>query len=656
MRKEQVKGIIEGLQQNFTQDELNSIVEMLSKANLPAKNEPASGGEQLIVGMTNFTDGPNVYIGDEWLADDTGIYYSDGKHAPVNVSTTPMAITARVLSIDGRGTRYQLEYKDEELGKWMRSIVEAEALINPHKVMGLSSLSINFSGKTAGALCEYFKSCIGENRYRHSLKCITASSKLGWHNGKFLPYDCDELVFDGEADFPGIIDALKEHGDRDKWYQEFKKIRGREAVDFMTAGVLAAPLIKLIGTDGFVCDLYGDSGTGKSITNQITASIWGNSDILVATGVTTLTASETKMSILNNLPFIVDDMNNITERARGEFIQGLVMQASNGMGKARGKKDGGVQDIKRWKTTTILTSEFSITNQFKNAGAFNRVISCNIGSLIYSKEELDTLPWFFRDNYGFAGRDFIKAIEKLGLDNVKKIYIGFNNLAREKAAEYRKSDRQATSLAYMLTADKIATDYVFHDGKYIDIEKAMQWLEDDEKVNTSARFYTTLMDTISANGQHFEGMAFDEGDIKEAQENNRTIRLNTEYWGRYDGEKGFVYVMPYMLKKLANKEGADLELFYRYCIDNGLMQKNRDNKKATTYHSFILIGEKGQHKAVKGWKIKLPKTEKTEEEDMTPFERADIELERKIEEKGEPVKVPDDFPFDVQQEKKPQLT
>ena len=641
MEKKQLSALLDGLKKSLSNEDMQNLLAAIVQEQTEKKENEKQGEE----GRTNFSDGPNMYVGDAWIANDTGIYYDDGKHTPINISGTPVLITASVASLDEKRKRYQMAYKDEDSGKWEYAIEEAETLISPRKVIELANLGISLSGRTAGLMCDYFKSIIDESRKNGAMKCIIASSKLGWHKGRFLPYDCKELVFDGDEGFPHIIDALKEHGDREKWYEEFKKLRGRDAVDFMTAGVLAAPLIKLIGFDGFVCDLYGKSGTGKSVTNRIVATIWGDDATLVSAGKTTLTASEGRMSVLNNLPYIMEDMNNISERARGEYIQGLVMQMSNGIGKARGKKDGGTQTIKTWNTTAVLTSEFNITNQFKNAGSINRVIACNIGSLIYSQEELNRLPKFFRKNSGFAGRDFIKAIEKLGEEKVEKIYDEFNEKIRKKAAEKGKSDRQATALAYMMTADKIATDYVFQDGKYIDIEKAIDWLADDDKVDTSARFYTTLIETINANGQHFEGMTFDEGDIKEAQDNNRTIRMNTEYWGRYDAERGYVYVLPFFLKELAKKEEVDLGLFYDYCIENGLMQKAKDGGKATTYHSLVLLGAKGLHKSVKGWKIKLPQEGDTEEADMTPFERADAELVRIEEAKGTNNKAILDFPF-----------
>ena len=603
MKKEQLEALIDGLKKSLSKEDMQNLMAAIIQEQAEEK--------QWEKGRTNFSDGPNMYVGDEWIANDTGIYYDDGKHAPIKISGTPVLITASVVSLEKENIRYQLAYKDKKYsGKWKYRICEAGTLLNPRKVINLVDLGINFSGRKAGLMCDYFKSILDESEKRAPMKHIIASSKLGWHEGKFLPYDCKEFVFDGEKAFPYIIDALKEHGDREKWYEEFKKLRGRDAVDFMTAGVLAAPLIKIIGLDGFVCDLYGKGETGKSITNKIVATIWGDNAVLVSVGRSTFTAFEERTEVLNNLPYIMEEINGMPGRADREYIQALVRQISNGLGKARAKNGGEVRAIKTWSTTAVLTSRFNIIDQFKAAGGINRVVSYNISSPIYSREELNRLPMFFSKNYGFAGMDFIKAIEGLGEEEVRRIYNEFNGKVREKAAEKGKSDRQATAIACMLTADKIATDFVFKDGKYIDIEKAVCLLTDDDKVDTSARFYTTLINTINANGQHFEGLAFAESDTKEAHDSNRPSMMATEYWGRYDAEKGYVYVIPYFLKELAKKEKADLGLFYDYCIEKGLMQKTKDGGKATTYRSRVLLGANGLNKSVKGWKIKLPEVHK----------------------------------------------
>lgn len=641
MEKEKLAGMVQALKRaNITPDDFKALMQMMGI--MPAEKEEKEK-QQLIDGMTNFTGIRNMYIEKEWIADDTGIYFNDGKHGPVRITDTPLLISARVETIETGYIRYQLAARPD--GAWKYFIEDGDTLTTTKNIGALKKYGINFPSQTANALCSYISSCITANKAKGTLKTITATSKLGWHNGEFLPYDCNELVFDGEDDFPGVIDALKEHGDRERWFAEFEKLREREPIIFVSACALAAPLIKLIGSDGFVCDLYGCTGTGKTITNSIVASIWGDNSRLVATPDTTITATEAKLGVLNNLPLFVDDMNNMSEQQRAEYIQRLVMKISNGAGRARARKDGGAQPVRTWDTTALITSEFQATNQFKNGGSINRVFAYKIDNPIYSEEEINTLPDFFSDNYGFAGRDYIKALEEIGRDGVKKIFKDFNIKARTLAKERGKSDRQATVLAYILTADKIATDFVFKDGRYIDINRGIELLEDGEKVDTSARFYNVLMDTITINGRHFEGMTFDEGDIKEAQDNNRAIRLSTEYWGRYDGEKGYVYIVPLVIKELAKKEGADIGLFYQYCIKNGLMQKNKSGDKATTYRSLILLGANGKNKSVKGWKIKLPQKGEVEEDDMTPFERADAEIARIEKTKSWNDKADDGFPF-----------
>lgn len=627
MNTKQIEGFMDGLKRaGFSPDDMACLASMIAK-NVGALKEKEKESTQLIDGMTNFSGITNMYIGKEWMADDSGIYYTGEKGKTIRVCDTPVLVSAIINSIDTGKKRYQLSYKDDD-EIWKTITTDGETLLNSRNVMSLANGYLTISSDTARAVSAYFRSCITESKNRHALKTVMASGQFGWFGGKFLPYDCDELIFDGEENFPGILNALEEHGDRDKWYGEFKKLRGREAVDFMTAGALSAPLIKLIGTDGFVCDLYGKSGTGKTITNTIVSSIWGESSTIINSPYTTQVGTENRMAILNNIPYFLEDMNNIPQKERAEYLQRMVMQISNGVGKVRGKKDGGTQTLKKWNTTGILTSEFGITNQFKNAGAYNRVISCSITSPIYSREEIQTIPLLFKENYGFAGRDYIKAVETLGRKEIKRIFDSFHAKIQKLAEIRGKSDRQCMILAYMMTADKIATDYVFKDGKYLNLNKAIEWLTDDDEVDTSARFYGTLMDTIIANGQHFEGLAFTEADINDAEKNNRPIRMNAEYWGRYDSEKGYVYVHPLFLKKLAANESADLGLFYQYCLSNGLMEKNKNGEKATAYHSIILKNANGTNKTVKGWKIKLPNAEEVAETDMTPEERIDAKIMR----------------------------
>ena len=172
MKKEQLEALIDGLKKSLSKEDMQNLMAAIVQEQADEK--------QWAEGRTNFSDGPNMYVGDEWIANDTGIYHDDGKHAPINISGTPVLITASVVSLEKENIRYQLAYKDEDSGKWEYAIEEAETLISPRKVVSLANLGISLSGRTAGLMCDYFKSIIDESRKNGAMKCIIASSKLGW--------------------------------------------------------------------------------------------------------------------------------------------------------------------------------------------------------------------------------------------------------------------------------------------------------------------------------------------------------------------------------------------------------------------------------------------------------------------------------------------
>ena len=75
-------------------------------------------------------------------------------------------------------------------------------------------------------------------------------------------------------------------------------------------------------------------------------------------------------------------------------------------------------------------------------------------------------------------------------------------------------------MSIILAADKIATDQLFHDGQYIDIETAKNLLTEKEMVSENERAYWFVLDKIAMNGIKFD----DNPDIK------------TERWGIIDND------------------------------------------------------------------------------------------------------------------------
>lgn len=73
-----------------------------------------------------------------------------------------------------------------------------------------------------------------------------------------------------------MMNALSEHGNHDAWYTKFKEIRDLNYKPFKlaTATLLASVILPMLPKqDGFITDLYGGSGHGKSAMLSIVSTI-----------------------------------------------------------------------------------------------------------------------------------------------------------------------------------------------------------------------------------------------------------------------------------------------------------------------------------------------------------------------------------------------
>lgn len=104
-------------------------------------------------------------------------------------------------------------------------------------------------------------------------------------------------------------------------------------------------------------------------------------------------------------------------------------------------------------------------------------------------------------SYGHAGREFVELIKDLGIDAIRDIQQEF----LRQLADDEKMQKQSLSLSIVLTADKLATDYLFKDRQYISLEEAREVLVDRNELSDNERCYQFLMDKIAMNPARFDG-------------------------------------------------------------------------------------------------------------------------------------------------------
>lgn len=114
------------------------------------------------------------------------------------------------------------------------------------------------------------------------------------------------------------------------------------------------------------------------------ASIWGNPALgsYVQTFNATQVGQERTAAFLNHLPMCIDELQ-LTKDGRGKTSFD-VYQLAQGVGRSRGKKSGGVEQLPTWSCCFLTTGESPLTSVSSGAGAVNRVIDieCTSGNAV----------------------------------------------------------------------------------------------------------------------------------------------------------------------------------------------------------------------------------------------------------------------------------
>ena len=455
--------------------------------------------QQQTAGMNNYTDfeGPyeNMYCG-SWIATETGIYAQNMATVEQIACYHPILPIKRLKNLETGEEQIKLAFKRN--GRWEEIIISKTMITSASKIVALSGRGVAVTSENAKLLVRYLSDV--ENRNTSQIAVQYSSSKLGWIKKEFLPYDT-EITFDGDSRFRQLFENIGEHGNRAKWYEHVKSLRqsGRMEIKLMLAASFASVLINQIGALPFFVDLWGETEGGKTVTLMLAASVWANpaESAYIGDFKTTDVALEAKANMLNHLPMILDDTSKKNRRIEENF-EGVVYDLCSGKGKTRSNRDIGINTESHWNNCILTNGERPLTSYVNQGGAINRILEIECGEKVYAdpQQTADTL----KQNYGFAGKDFVEVIKAMGADQVREIQKDF----QRQLFDDEKMQKQSISLSIILTADKIATDMLFKDGQYISIDEAKKVLIDRNELSDNERCYRYILDKISMNGTRFD--------------------------------------------------------------------------------------------------------------------------------------------------------
>lgn len=500
-----------------------------------------------------------------WIANGNGIRTFNPFGGEILACYHPILPIQRLINAETGKEKIKLVYKKGN--KWKDIIIDKGVIASANKIVGLADYGVSITSENARNLVKYLSDI--ENMNIDLIGTQMSTSKLGWIEGEFMPYGAN-IIFDNETRFKDAYDSIHEFGTEDTWMSLVRKIRKSERFEpkIYLAGSLASALVEPLNALPFIVNLWGDTGKGKTVAIMLAASCWaypGGSDY-VTDPKTTVTALELRLDFLNNLPMLIDDMAQLKDKYSGDFSE-LVYMLCSGKGKDRANATLGLNKSTTWRNVILTNGEHSLVTETMQGGAVNRIIDVEM-SEGYIFENGNSIVETIKQNYGFCGQRFIDAVNEIGIPRIKEMQQDFLNRIVDRAKELgvEKEEKQTLPMSILLTADKIATDYIFEDGEYLDFKTCVDILKNKGEVSENDRAYDYIMSEIAINMNKFKPDKYT-GDYK------------GEIWGSI--ERGYVIILSNVFNRMCEKGNFSSKSFLSWADKQGLIQtdKGRNTKK-----------------------------------------------------------------------------
>lgn len=512
--------------------------------------------------MTDFGVDTEMRCGN-WVADNNGVR-TYGPFGEIMACYHPILPIQRLINAQTGKEKMKLTFKKGH--QWKEIVMDKEIIASANRIVALSGYGVSVTSENSRNLVRYLSDI--ENYNIDQIDIQVSTSKLGWIQGEFMPYG-KSVIFDSEIKFKETFEAVREEGSFDVWLDLVRKIRksGKLEPNIYMIGSLASALIEPLNALPFILNLWGTTGKGKTVAIMLAASIWAypGDNEYVTDPKSTVTALELRLDFLNNLPMLIDDMAQLKDKYSGDFSE-LVYMLCSGKGKDRANVNLGLNKSTTWRNVVLTNGEHSLVTETMQGGAVNRIIDVGMDDG-YLFEDGNKVVETIKQNYGFAGRMFIDAIEQLGIDRIKEIQRNFLDQinARAKDLGIEKEEKQSLPMSIILTADKIATEYIFEDGIYLDLNTCVNLLKNKGEVSENERAYEFILSEVAINMNKFKPDPFN-GEYK------------GEIWGAVEGE--YLIIINNAFNKICERGNFSSKSFLAWANKQGLIDgQNGKNTK-----------------------------------------------------------------------------
>jgi hypothetical protein len=293
----------------------------------------------------------------------------------------------------------------------------------------------------------------------HSIKKLKLQDHVGWdEDGEryFLP----QLISEGLV-FDDALSGFSSAGSKDEELGLMKKVF-KEGEYLMLGYVFgfSAPLVNILDTGNFVVFLEGEAGKGKSTTNYIALSLYGNYRKLKLTMNMTENAFEVVLKQRRDTYICFDEVNTGAKDIAMQLVK-AVYSVEAGTGRGRLRLDITLREMARYRGIVGITSEESFSS-FMNAvgrtvrGAQRRTVLVDFSAF---DRKVDNSLFYgvyegIRKNYGGLIGDWIAYINKRK-DEIERAYLLWLDTLKDEDRGYKFVGQERYLALLFTTAEKV---------------------------------------------------------------------------------------------------------------------------------------------------------------------------------------------------------
>lgn len=506
--------------------------------------------------VTAFQGQPQEYICGQWSATEDGIFGVDRFGMDVVACYHPIIPVERLVNVDTGIHKVKLAYRLSD--RWQSVIEDKSTISDSRSIISLAKYGINVTSDNAKNLVRFLADVEHINYNR--IPEVASVGRLGWIGDYgFSPY-CGNLVFDGVEEYRSMFDAVSERGSYEKWIACVKELRKNNStngkvVRIVLAASFASALVRPLNCLPFFVHIWGKTGAGKSVALMLATSVWANPEIgrYMQTFNSTEVGKEMTAAFCNSLPLVIDELQLVKDQ-RKDFDR-MIYQLTQGAGRTRGRKTGGLQQTPTWRNCILTSGEFPIISDSSGGGSVNRVLELQYenSALI---EDGPGVAALLKDNYGFAGREFaVKLSEPDAFRKVESLWKSVCDVLKEKDT----LEKQAASAAVVLVADQLIDEWIFKDGERLTADDLSFFVKTKDEIDQNVRAYEFIQGFAAMNSSKLNGTS----------ENN-------EVWGRTDGN--YVSFVNSKFYEIMEDKGYNAKSFLIWAKEKNLIETDSGGK------------------------------------------------------------------------------